>query len=349
MGRRLLDWLREETLPAEQRFADAALAREQARTFVRLLLRNGTTAALVFGSQFPAAEEALFDAAEAAGLSLTSGLTLSDEGQPPALLQTPERAWHECDRLARAWHGRGRLRYAVTPRFAVSCSPALLEVCGALLDRHPGLFLQTHLNETIDEIEAVRHGFPWAADYLAVYERFALVGPRSVFAHNLYPTDGELERLAAAGAAVAHCPTSNAFLGSGLFPLRRHLEHGARVALGSDVGAGTGLCLLDQGLGAYAAQMLQPGSHPLSPAQILYLTTRAGAEALDLSHECGDFGVGKRADLVLVRPIVGSTLAAVLRQRRSAEAVLGAVFTLGGEGDIAAVYLGGDAVVERAG
>jgi guanine deaminase len=199
----------------------------------------------------------------------------------------------------------------------------------------------SHLNETRAEIELVASLFPGARDYLETYERCGLVGARSVFAHDVHATDDELRRLAGAGAAVAHCPSSNAFLGSGLFPLRRHLDAGVRVALGTDVGAGTGLSLLGEGLMAYQMQMLASDGVRLGPEHLLWLATAAGAAALGLSDEVGDLSVGKSADFVLVRPPAGSTLATVLERSESVEEALGAVFTLAREESIVEVRVAG--------
>lgn len=341
MGLRLLDWLRLHALPEEARLASPDYARRIARGFLARLLANGTTTALVFGAHFPAAQEILFQEAAPLGIRLISGLALADRGLPPEFLQAPEAAYASSLALIRRWHGCGPLRYAVAPRFALSASEDLLKVAGALLRDVPGLFLQTHLNETPEEVREARALFPWAADYLAIYERHGLVGPRAVFAHNVHATDGELERLAATGAAVAHCPSSNAFLGSGLFPLRRHRHYGVRVALGSDVAGGTGFSLLKEGLMAYVTQMLRPDGYLAGPEHLLYLATRAGAEALGLEAEIGDLSAGKWADLVVIRPAAGSTLGAALAHASSERSALGVLFTLGGERDIAEVYVGG--------
>jgi guanine deaminase len=221
----------------------------------------------------------------------------------------------------------------------------MLAECGELLGFVKGLLFTTHMNETLDEISLVRSTFPWARDYLATYERYGLLGDASVFAHNVHPTDDELGRLAMAGACVAHCPSSNAFLGSGLFPFRRHLDAGVRVALGSDVGAGTGFGVLKEGLMAYSMQMLLSGDGVrLGPAELLWLATGAGARGLGLADEVGDFSVGKSADFVLVRPPAGSTLAAVLARSESMEEALGAVFTLAREESIAEVRVAGEVV-----
>jgi guanine deaminase len=346
MGLTLLDWLRERTLPEEARLADTPYARDVARRFVRALARNGTTSALVFGAHFPEAQAAFLEEAEASGLRLTSGLVLGDRLLHPALEADPESCYRESEALLTRWHGSGKLRYAVTPRFALSCSEGVLEACGALLSRYPEVYFQTHLNESHAEIETVAELFPWAQDYLETYARYGLVTERSVFAHNVHPTEGELERLAAAQASVAHCPSSNMFIGSGLFPLRRHLEHGVRVALGSDVGGGTGFSLFKEGLMAYQGQMLLPEGYALGPAHLLYLATRAGALALGLD-EVGDLSIGRQADLILIRPPDHGTLAEVLAQSPSAEASLGALFTLAREDCVREVFVAGEPILGR--
>lgn len=346
MGLGLLDWLKVYTLPEEARFADAAYAREQARTFLFQLLSHGVTTALVFGAHFPEAQEVFFQEAEASGLRITSGLVISDRRLLPPLHLTPEEALEHSQALISRWHGRGRLRYAVTPRFAISASEEMLKVAQRLLESAPDLYFQTHLNETEEEVAAVHELFPWAEDYLAVYDAFGLVGPRSVFAHNVHPRDRELQRLAAAGSAVAHCPTSNGFLGSGLFPLRRHLHHGVKVCLGSDVGAGTGFGLFKEGLMAYQVQRLQKDGFLLRPAHLLYLATRAGAEALGLADQVGDFSPGKEADVVWIRPRERSPLEAALQKVAdgSPDALLGPVFTLADRESIGRVYMAGEPV-----
>jgi guanine deaminase len=344
MGLELLDWLRLRSLPEEVRLADSAYAAEVAERFVLGLARNGTTTALVFGSHFPAAQEALFAAASAAGLRVCSGLVVSDRGLLPELEVPPETALKLNRALIGRWHGRGLIRYALTPRFAVSCSEELLSVTGELARESDGVLLTTHLNENRSEIELVSELFPWARDYLETYERYGLLGPGSVFAHNVHVTDDELGRLAAAEATVAHCPSSNGFLGSGVFPLRRHLELGVRVALGTDVGAGTGLSMLKEGLIAYQTQMTSADGVRLGPAHLLWLATRAGAVGLGLGDDVGDLSPGKSADFVLVRPPEDSTLRAVLERSESIEDALGAVFTLAREESVAEVRVAGQVV-----
>ncbi len=236
LGRSLLDWLESSALPEEARMADQSYASIAARQFVDALASHGTTTALVFGAHFAPATAMLFEAARAKGLRVISGLVMSDRRLRHDLHQAPESAYRESVALIRRFHGQGRLLYAVTPRFALSTSEAMLEVCQSLMREHMGLRLQTHINENPVEVAEVKKVFPWAADYLAVYERFELTGPRAVMAHNVHATDSEIERLAGAGTAIAHCPSSNAVLGSGIFPLRRHIAAGVRCALGTDGG-----------------------------------------------------------------------------------------------------------------
>ncbi len=349
LGRSLMDWLENCALPEEARMADHSYACQIAREFVHALVSHGTTTALVFGAHFAPATAALFEAANAVGLRIAAGQVLSDRLLLPQLHQTPERAYRESSALIERFHGRGRALYAVTPRFAVSTSEAMLEVCQSLLSEHDGLLFQTHLNETPQEIAEVVRLFPWASDYLAVYERFGLAGANAIMAHNVHPTDSELDRLAASGAAVAHCPCSNAALGSGLFPFRRHMNAGVRCALGTDVGAGTGFSLLKEGLQAYLLQRIAPDGMLLDAAQLLYLATLAGAEALGLSHETGDFRTGKSADFVYLRPPAGSPLAAVLERAQTPERALAAILTLTGAESVHEVRVGGSVVYRSAG
>jgi guanine deaminase len=229
----------------------------------------------------------------------------------------------------------------VTPRFSLSCTDDLLEVCHTVLEEIPGALFTSHLNENEAEIATVAELFG-GSDYAGTYDRHGLLDHRSVLAHNVHPTDVELKLLAETGATVAHCPTSNAVLGSGLFPLGRHLDHGVRVALGSDVGAGTGFSLLKEGLQAYfCQQLLGDHGHPLTAAHLLHLATTAGAEALGLSAEVGDLSVGKRFDAQLLRPADGSPLAVGVTHAADAEDVLARVFTLGTPADVRAVWIDG--------
>lgn len=343
LGMPLLEWLERCALPEETRLADPAYAEVVAREFVAGLVSAGTTTALVFGSHFAPAVDALFREVTRVGLRVTAGLVVSDRGLPDPLLTTPERAYDEARSLATRWHCTGRTRYAVTPRFSFSASDEILDACAAVLKDVPGAWFTSHVNENPVEVEEVARLFVAAPHYVGTYERHGLVGESSVLAHNVHPTDDELAVLGGRGAAVAHCPSSNSALGSGLFPMRRHVEHGVRVALGSDVGAGTGFCLLKEGLQATFMQaLLGPEGLPLTATHLLHLATRAGALALGLEHEVGDLSVGKQFDAVWVRPLPGDPLDLALRHADSAEMALARIFTLGGDSDLAGVWVAGN-------
>jgi len=333
LGYSLLDWLEQLTLPEEAKFADITYARTVAGEFVRSLAAHGTTTALVFGAHFAGATAALFEASAEKGLRVVSGLVLSDRLLRSDLLQTPEAAYRDSRQLVESIRGKRRLGYAVIPRFALSASEPMLEVCRALLEENPELLFATHINENIREIEEVSQQFPRAADYLAVYEKFGLISNRSVLAHNVHTTDSQLQRLAESGASVAHCPCSNAALGSGIFPLRRHVDRGVRVALGTDVGGGLGFGMLKEALHAYLLQRVGPDPMTLTAAQMLYLATRAGAEAVNLADRIGDFTPGKSADFVYLR--------APIQDRRLG---LSEILTLADSSWIKRVYVEGDSI-----
>jgi len=344
LGYGLLDWLEQLTLPEEARLADLSYASSIASEFTAALASHGTTTALVFGSHFAGATAALFTAAEQRGLRVFSGLVMADRLLLPELHQIPDAAYRDAKTLM-ARFGSGR--YVVTPRFAFSASEAMLEVCQTLMNEDTGLRFTTHINENGKEIEEVARLFPWAADYLGVYERFGLIGARAVLAHNVHPNGNELERLAVAGASIAHCPCSNAALGSGIFPMRRHIEANVRFALGTDVGGGTGFGMLKESLHSYLMQRVAAQPITLSPARMLYLATRAGAEALGIHDETGDFEKGKAADLVYLRPPEDSVLAGVLRRLEDSDRIVAALFTLAGEESIGEVRVKDHAVIDR--
>ena len=223
----------------------------------------------------------------------------------------------------------------------------MLEVCHTLLRENPTLHFTSHINENPLEVTEVARLFPWAADYLAVYERFGLIGRRSVLAHNVQATAPELHRLAASQCSIAHCPASNAALGSGIFPMRRHLEARVHFALGTDVGGGTGFGMMKEALLAYLLQRVAPDPLTLSPAQMLYLATRAGAEALALDETLGDFTPGKSADFVCLNPPGDSALAGVLKRLEDPERILAAILTMAGPETIREVRVAGDLIFEN--
>jgi guanine deaminase len=343
LGYGLLDWLEQLTLPEEARLADTAYAATIAQEFVSALASHGTTTAMVFGSHFLPATAALFDAAAQRGLRIFSGLVMADRMLLPALHQTPEGAYRDAKALIARFPN-----YAVTPRFALSTSEAMLEVCDTLLRENPALRVTTHINENPREIAEVRRLFSWAEDYLAVYERFHLVGRNSILAHNVHTCDSQLARLAAHDASVAHCPSSNAALGSGIFPMQRHLDAHVRFALGTDVGGGTGFGMLKEGLQAYLLQRVAPQPVTVRPAQMLYLATRAGADALAIGHQTGDFETGKAADFVYLRPLDNSPLAGALQRADDPDRILAALFTLADSQTIQEVTVNGNVVFHRA-
>ena len=345
-GSSLLDWLERCALPEEARMKDPGYATEIAREFIGALASNGTTSAMVFGAHFPAATEALFEAAQLRGLRIAAGLVLSDRFLRSDLLIDADAAYRESTALINKFHNRGRLLYAVTPRFALSASEAMLEVCSALRREHTGLRFHTHLNENLDEVAEVRKAFPWASDYFAVYERFALCGRGAVLAHDVHPTDGELERLAATSTTIAHCPSSNASLASGVFPMQRHIDARVPFALGTDVGAGIGFSILKEAIEAYLMQRVAQAPLRLHAAQLLYLATKAGASAMALDQETGDFEPGKSADFVYLRPCTETPLASVIDRAEDPERILGALFTLAGAEAIREVRVGGTVVYE---
>jgi len=341
-GAQLLDWLEQHTFPAEAAFADPGHAKEAAGFFVDELLRNGTTTALVFGSVHKGSVEALFAEAYARDMRLIAGKTLMDRNAPLGLTDTVETARADMESLIADWHGKGRLGYAVTPRFAISCTDAQLEMAGEVLAEHPGVWMQTHLSENPREIDETAQLFPGAADYLDVYERFGLVQKRSVFAHCVHLRGEAFQRLAAKDAAVAFCPTSNLFLGSGLFPLDEACSHGVKVGMGTDVGAGTTFSILHTLGEAYKVGQMRGSA--LDPFQALYLATLGGARALDLDDRIGNLVPGKEADFLVLDLAATPLLKRRLAAAKGLEDRLFALTVLGDDRVVARTYLAG---VER--
>lgn len=339
-GGQLLDWLEQQVFPAEAAFADPAHAAQAARFFVAELLRNGTTTALVFGSSHKASVEALFAEALARDMRLIAGKVLMDRHSPEALRDTVETGRRDTLDLIETWAGKGRLGYAVTPRFAVTSSEAQLAMAGEVLARHPQAWLQTHIAENTREIEEVAALFPQARDYLDVYQGFGLVGPRSVFAHGVHLGGSAFQRIAAAGSAVAHCPTSNLFLGSGLFDLDLARRCGVKVGIGTDVGAGTSFSVLSTLGGAYKAAQLRCGP-ALDPLQAFYLATLGGARALGLDKRIGSLEPGKEADFLVLDPAATPLLARRMAQCRTLEEKLFALTILGDDRVVEQTFVAG--------
>ncbi len=299
-GEQLLDWLNRYAYPEEMRFADPEHAHSVAHAFVDELLANGTTTALVFATVHEHAADAIFEAAADRGMRLIAGKVLMDSNCPEALRDDPVSGYEQSRRLIERWHGKGRLGYAITPRFALTSSETQLAAAGRLAEEYPDVWLHTHLAENTDEVQAIATQFPWSKSYLDVYDRFGLVRERSVFAHCLHLADGERRCMSSNGAAAAFCPSSNLFLGSGLFDLRAIRDAGVRTGLGTDVGGGTSLSLLRTMSDAY--KMLHLQDQALPPMRALYLATLGAAEALYLDDRIGNFVPGKEADFVVLDP-----------------------------------------------
>ncbi len=297
-GEQLLEWLQTYTFPTERTFADPDKARRIAEIFLDELLRNGTTTALALATVHPTSVDAYFTAARARRMRMICGKVLMDRNAPDYLTDTPESGYTDSKALIECWHNKDRLRYAVTPRFAPTCSDAQLSKAGLLLREYPDLYLHTHLAENLDEVAWVKELFPRCSGYLDVYAHFGLLGKRSVFAHCLHLSDEEFKLLHQNDAGIAFCPTSNLFLGSGLFKLRTAEAAHVKVGLGTDSGAGTSFSLLQTINEAYKTQQLQ--NHRLSPMKSYYLATLGGARTLDLDDQIGNFKPGKEADFVVL-------------------------------------------------
>lgn len=294
----LLEWLERSIFPEEARYADYAFARAAAEDFCDKLVRQGTTCASVYASSHPASVQALFEAMHARGLRGQVGLVLMDRGAPEALLLPVGPAMDACFELAARWHGRDGLAFCVTPRFALSCTPELMAAAGRFAAEHR-LPIQTHISENLAEIAATAEVFPEAGDYLAVYEAAGLVGPRTLLAHAIHLSEAEWGRVVQQRAAIAHCPDSNFFLGSGCMPLRAALNRGARVGLGTDVGAGRSFSLRRVAASAYDASLVVGAR--VEPEELLWLAGPGGAEAMGLGEVVGWLEPGMEADLVAVR------------------------------------------------
>ena len=299
-GEQLLEWLSTYTFPTEGKFSDRNYAQKISSIFLDELLRNGTTTALVFAAVFPQSVDAFFEEAQRRNLRMIAGKVMMDRNAPDFLTDTAESSYAETKQLIEKWHKCDRLLYAVTPRFAITSTSEQLSNAGKLLAEFPDVYLHTHLSENIKEVETVAELFPDSEGYLDVYDRAGLVGERSVFAHGVQLTDAEFAKLSNAKAAIAFCPTSNLFLGSGLFKLEKakSTETPVKVGLGTDVGAGTSFSMLRTASAAY--QVAQLRSQKLSAFQSLFLATLGGARALCLEDKLGNLEVGKEADFVVL-------------------------------------------------
>ena len=341
-GEQLLEWLDTYTFPVEAKFSDPEYARGIADRFLDELLRCGTTTALVFGSVHKASVDAFFEACEARDLRMIAGKVMMDRNAPDYLVDTPESSYRDSKALIEKWHNRGRLRYAVTPRFAPTSTPEQLQKAGQLLKEHPGVYLHTHMSENADEIVWVEELFPDCDHYLHTYDEAGLLGRRSVFAHCIHLNDEEWDRMAETDSGIAFCPTSNLFLGSGLFNLKRAVEKNIRVGLGTDVGGGTTFSIL-QTLGeAYKVQQLR--GEKLTPFKAFYLATLGGARTLDMDDLIGNFEPGKEADFIVLDKAPTPLLEFRLANCKTLMETLFVMAMLGDDRSIAATYSAGKKV-----
>lgn len=342
-GEQLLQWLETYTFPTERQFADQAHAREVAAFFLDELLRNGTTTALVFGTVHPESVEAFFEEAEARNLRMIAGKVLMDRNCPSYLQDTPETAYADSKALIEKWHGRGRLSYAITPRFAPTSSREQLAKAGELLAEYPDVYLHTHVAENRDEVAWVADLFPESRSYLEVYQQHGLLRPRAVLAHCIHLDAEDRACMATTGAAAAFCPSSNLFMGSGLFDLHLNKESGVRVGLGTDVGGGNYFSLLRGINDAYKITQLL--GKKLSAFQALYLATLGGAKALYLDDKIGNFAVGKEADFVVLNLKATPLLARRLQYCQSLHEQLFTLLMLGDDRSVSASYVMGQAAL----
>ncbi len=338
-GRNLLEWLEHYTYPAELRFADPVYARTVAEFFLDELMRQGTTTAQVLGTVHKSSAEAFFQAAAARGLRMIAGKTLMDRNCPEGLRDSAAGGEREMRELIAAWHGHERLLYAITPRFAPTSTVAQLESAGRLAREYPDVFIHSHLAENRLEVQWVRELFPDSRSYLDVYERYGLLRERSTFAHCIYLDQTDRQRMAQSGAGAAFAPSSNLYLGSGLFDLDASDAAGMRFALASDVGGGSSFSMLHTMAEAYKVAHLQ--GQRLSPLRAFYLATLAGARMLGLDAKIGRFAPGSEADFIVLDPAATPLLARRMAEARSLSERLLLYMILGDERAVAATYITG--------
>ena len=341
-GKQLLDWLNDYTFPQEKKFADAAYAREVADFFIQQLFRHGTTTAVVMPTVHPQSVEAIFSAACERNMCLISGKLMMDRHAPEYLLDTPETSYAESKKLLEKWHKQGRLHYAISPRFAPTSTDAQLAQAGLLARQYPDVYIHTHLAENKKEVAWVTRLFPQSRSYLDVYDQYDLLRERSLFAHGIYLSDADLQRLHDSKASIVFCPTSNLFLGSGLLDLQRLRDYGVSTALGTDVGAGTSFSMLQTLNEAYKVQQLAGNS--LSAHQGFYLATLGSARALKLDHEVGNFERGKAADFTVLDYQATPLIQRRLQAASNIEEILFTLMMLGDDRVVAATYVMGECV-----
>lgn len=344
-GAQLLDWLNGYTFPAETRFADPDHAERMAVAFFDLLLRNGTTTASAFCSVHPVSVDAYFSEAERRGLRMLGGKVLMDRNAPQGLLDTPQTAHDDSAALIRRWHGRGRALYAISPRFAITSTPAQMEAAQALIAAHPDCHVQTHLSENRAEIDLACALYPEADGYLDIYARYGMLGPKALLGHAIHLSDRERAVIAETGAHPVHCPTSNLFLGSGLFDEAALKAAGATSGIATDIGAGMSWSMLRTGGAAYAIAQLQ--GRALDPLRAFWWITRGNAEVLGLADRIGTLEPGTEADLVVLDSRATPELALRMQAARDLKDELFALLILGDDRAVVETYAAGSPVKPR--
>ncbi len=297
-GTKLIDWLNTFTFPEEAKFSDKSYALRIAKFFLSESLKNGYTTSSVFCTTHPQSVDAFFSEADKLGLRMIAGKVLMDRNAPENLLDTAQSSYDQSKELIDKWHNKNRALYAITPRFAPTSTPAQLEVAGTLYKEVDGVYVQSHVAENVDEISWVGELFQQSTSYLDVYNKFGLLGPRTLYGHGIYFSDVDIEMLKDTDASIIHCPTSNLFLGSGLFKYQKFKEAGVRVALGTDVGGGPSLSPFATMKAAY--EVAQFHNYSLTPFEAFYLLTIGGAEALHLGDKIGRIAPGYEADLTVI-------------------------------------------------
>ncbi len=343
-GGHLLEWLNRYTFPTEAKFADPKHAEKVAKIFFDQLLRNGTLTALVFSTIHAAATDIFFAEAERRGIRAIIGKTMMDRNAPEVLLEKARDSYEQSRQLLLKWHNRGLLRYAITPRFAPTSTPELLELAGSLKREFPDAYVQTHISENAREVSWVHELFP-QAEYADVYDTYGLLDKHTVLAHGVYLTDEELDLLSHRQSRIAHCPNSNLFLGSGLFKLHHVRECGVVVGLGSDIGAGTTPSLFTAMADAYKVQQVQNVS--LTPLQLWYLATLGGARALSIEDETGSLEAGKSADFLVLDLESTPLLALRMEHAESAEDLLAGLIFVGDDRAVSRAFVAGREVLRR--
>ncbi|SLN22748.1 guanine deaminase [Pseudooctadecabacter jejudonensis] len=345
-GKRLIDWLNTYTFPEEARFADPAYAADISARTLDLALAHGTTTLTSFCTIHPASVTAFFDAAEARRMAVVAGKTCMDRNAPDDLRDTAQTAYDDSKTLIAAHHGKGRATYAITPRFSPTSTPDQLAAMGALWAEHPETLMQTHLSEQLDEIDWVRGLYPTARDYLDTYEAHGLLGARGLYGHAIHLEPREIDRLAEVGGAVVHCPTSNTFIGSGLFDMTGLKARQITVGLATDTGGGSSFSMLRTMAAAYEVAQLR--GHALHPAQLMWLATEGSARALHMSGQIGSLTVGAAADIAVLD--LASTPAIAQRSARAADLweALFPTLMMGDDRAIAQTYVAGQPVKRQA-